>query len=114
MVVNDLFTVLYPLVPLISLIGYSQQIFVLIKVKHVPTSVCLKTWSTWTLTAIITLGYAVFCINDHMLILTCILSVTCHFAIIALRIYKGVKYGTTAELKEEIETFLSGSKDKIA
>lgn len=88
MSINDLFTVLYPVVPLVGLIGYAPQLLALIKTKRSPESISLSTWYLWTTTWLISLGYAGLVIGDLMLSVTAAMNVAGHAGVIWLTLYK--------------------------
>ena len=89
---TDFFTMLYPIVPLIGIMGFLPQIITLLKADRVPASISLSTWSIWTLTWLISFGYATFALQDILFATTCGLNLIGHFAIIGLTVYKRQKY----------------------
>ena len=89
---GELFTFLYPVVPLIGLMGFLPQIFTLIKITEAPNTISVSTWSIWTMTWLISFGYAVFAMHDTLFAVTCGMNLVGHILIIALTIYKRNKY----------------------
>ena len=56
---GEFFTYIYPVVPLVGLIGFLPQMLTLLKLSDVPKSISLMTWYIWTATWAISFGYAV-------------------------------------------------------
>ena len=64
------FLYMYPLVSVISVIGYFPQIVKILKSVEPPQSVSIMSWYVWTLSAVLTFGYAMFHLDDLMFSLT--------------------------------------------
>jgi hypothetical protein len=92
MAAADLFRLLYIIVPFTGIAGYLPQIATLLKASQVPEHVSLPAWSVWSATCAITLGYAVFAIEDVLITATSALSLICHLLIISVTAYKRRKY----------------------
>lgn len=101
---GDFFLLLYPAVPLIGLAGYGPQLVTLLKTDRAPHSISLSTWYTWAMTWFISLGYAVFYVQDILFALTSGMNLLGHICVICLTIYKKHKYGETS--------LLSGQKSR--
>lgn len=79
---------LYPVVPLVGLAGYGPQIIKLARTRTIPDSISLSSWYIWTLTWIISLGYAAFVLMDFLLIVTFTLNLICNSIVIGITLYK--------------------------
>ena len=66
----SLFVFLYPLVVIISIVGYFPQIKNLIWTDTKPVNISIHSWYIWCLSGFLTLGYAVFHLKDLMFTLT--------------------------------------------
>lgn len=89
---GELFTSLYPIVPLVGLMGFLPQVMTLLKAREAPVSLSLSTWFIWTATWIISFGYAVFALHDALFAATAGMNLAGHIAIIGLTVYKRQKY----------------------
>lgn len=92
----ELFTLLYPIVPLVGLAGYVPQIIVLARMREAPRSISMVTWFVWLSTWVIGLGYAVFALQDLLLSITCGMNVAGHLLVIGMTFYKRLKYDSAA------------------
>lgn len=104
---DNLFSFIYPIVPLIGFAGYVPQIIRLLKIQRPAKSISFQTWMIWTLTWGISLGYGIFCLQDLLFSLTCFMNVVCHIIIMALTYFKRVKYAQNPlVLKAPLKTSL--------
>lgn len=92
MLINDLFTFLYPVVPMVGMAGYVPQIVALIRAKRIPQSISLSTWFAWTMTWLVSLGYGVFELQDSLFCMTASMNLMGHLAIIGLTLFKKCQY----------------------
>ena len=56
---ENVFVFLYPVVVVISIVGYIPQIKSLITAKTCPDNISIHSWYIWTLSTFLTLGYGV-------------------------------------------------------
>lgn len=63
---ENVFVFLYPVVVVISIVGYIPQIKSLITAKTCPDNISIHSWYIWTLSTFLTLGYGVTHIYDFM------------------------------------------------
>lgn len=89
---GELFTLIYPIVPLVGMAGFVPQILTLLAMKEAPKSISLLTWYIWTCTWLVSFGYAVFALQDLLFTLTCGMNLIGHCVIIGLTVYKRQKY----------------------
>ncbi|MDP7141687.1 MAG: hypothetical protein QF692_02015 [Alphaproteobacteria bacterium] len=89
---GEFFTYIYPVVPLVGLIGFLPQMITLLKLSDVPKSISLMTWYIWTATWAISFGYAVFALQDGLFALTSGMNLVCHVLIISVTLYKRNRY----------------------
>ena len=68
---ESLVIILYPLVAVISTIGYLPQLKKLFFATRRPQNISLTSWYIWTLGSFISLLYGVYHLHDHLFILTC-------------------------------------------
>lgn len=66
----ELMKTLYPLVVVISIIGYLPQIQKLMFATRRAQNVSLSSWALWLVSGTLSLGYGVYVIQDFMFILT--------------------------------------------
>jgi hypothetical protein len=88
----DFFMFMYPIVPLVGITGYLPQIINLFRTTEAPKSISLSTWMIWTITWIVSFGYAIFSLQDLLFATTSGMNLVGHVLIIALAIYKRHKY----------------------
>lgn len=94
----QIFTYLYPVVPLIGLMGFMPQIIRLVKLEQTPDAISLSTWLIWTTTWLISFGYAVYTLQDLMFAITSGMNLVGHILIIMLTVYKRQKYAAEIPL----------------
>lgn len=90
---GEFFTLLYPVVPLIGLAGFMPQIITLLRSDKPAHSISVSTWLIWTITWLISFGYAVFALQDILFAITSGMNLVGHIMIIAITMYKRQKYG---------------------
>ena len=109
---DALFTFLYPIVPLVAFFGYIPQIIILVKADRAPKSISISTWTLWTITWLISFGYAIFSLNDPMFAFTCGMNVMAHMTIIILKVYKDIKYKLPLYEEAILEPLLVKNSDR--
>ena len=82
-----IFTFLYPIVGLVSIIAYIPQLKSLIFAKTICKDMSLTSWLLWSGTSIITAGYASFAVKDLMFAATSIVGCFFVLAVSGLIIY---------------------------
>jgi hypothetical protein len=91
----DFFSLMYPIVPLVGLAGFLPQVITLLRTREAPISISLSTWFVWTMTWVISFGYAAFVLHDVLFAATAGMNIVGHIVIIGLTIYKRQKYSQT-------------------
>lgn len=84
MSLSDVFLFLYPIVPLVGLMGFVPQIIAIIKTDTALRSFSISTWLMWLSTWCISFGYGALCIQDMLFCITCAMNIIAHVFIIAL------------------------------
>ncbi|MAI62703.1 MAG: hypothetical protein CBB87_09535 [Micavibrio sp. TMED27] len=92
MAVGDFFTFLYPIVPLIAMSGFVPQFIAAFRCTKGVPGVSLMTWNIWLASWMISLGYAVFALNDLMFSLTCLMNVILNVAFISMVMTKRQRF----------------------
>ena len=87
-----LFELLYPIVPIIAVIGYGPQIYKVLKATDDIRNFSLLTWSVWLGTWIIGFGYSSISVGDVMLSLTAGINAVLHLVLIGIVCYKRNAY----------------------
>ncbi|MCB1538152.1 MAG: hypothetical protein H6865_08330 [Rhodospirillales bacterium] len=99
---ESIFVHLYPLVGVVSLMGYMPQIWRLIRAKTLESEISLHSWMTWVGTYCISLGYAALHLRDFMLILTVVLNLAATVAVVGLVLYnRHVRFAARAPARIE-------------
>jgi hypothetical protein len=89
---GELFVYLYPLVTIISVLGYIPQIKSLIKTQSNCADIALSSWYLWTVSSLISIGYGLFHIKDVMFIITCTISFILIASVTALILYRRAEF----------------------
>lgn len=84
---EHIFITLYPLVAVVSLIGYAPQILKLIRAKTPEDGISLSSWWTWVFTYVISLGYGIFHLKDALFIINTAFGLIAILAVIGLVVY---------------------------
>ena len=105
MIEGHVFTLLYPVVPLVGLAGFIPQISTLLRTQDTPSSISLSTWSMWTLTWLISFGYAVCAIQDVLFAITAGLNLIGHILIVGLTMFKRHKYRSDSAIASLAEAY---------
>lgn len=85
---SNLFSLLYPLVALISASAYFPQITALLRACSAPVDISIRSWLLWIAGSSITLGYAFFCVHDVMFCLITLFNLVMMIVIVGLVLYK--------------------------
>lgn len=85
---DQFFIYIYPLVTIISVIGYLPQIKTLITTRTNCADIALSSWTLWLVSSAISVGYGVFYLKDTMFIITCAANLCLVGTVIALVIYR--------------------------
>ena len=88
MLLKEIFIFLYPSVGLISISAFVPQIVSLIKSKTSPINISIQSWSLWVLSALISLGYGLFHLEDLMFIIISLNSFLLSAYVVVLTINK--------------------------
>lgn len=102
------FTFLYPLVALISILGYLPQIRSLLSAERQAQAMSIRCWVLWSVANFISFGYSTFALQDFLLSATSLLNMTMSLVVTVLIIYnRYVTFGNYKNLFEaSIEYFL--------
>ena len=91
---------LYASVGIVVLVGYMPQIFNLIRTQTNCPDISIPAWLVWLYTAIVSLLYSFFILEDLKLNLVNTVNVTCITIIILVTAYKRYKYKAPAQTPE--------------
>ena len=92
------FEYMYPVVPVIALIGYGPQLITALKARDDMRNISLLTWFVWLGTWAIGLGYSSITMADFMLSLTAGINLVLHILFIGIVLYKRSYYAPNALL----------------
>ncbi len=87
LVMEALFTFLYPFVFVIGMAGYAPQLY---KIYHEPAcakAMSLSTWSIWLSSWALSLGYGITVIQDMKFCIIAGMNVIAHFITISMIVY---------------------------
>jgi len=88
----DIIILLYASVAGVSLVAYIPQIIRIILTKSSCHDIALTSWLIWNYTAIVTLLYAIFVIDDGVFMFVSAINLTGINMVIILTVYKRWKY----------------------
>ena len=101
---EQFFVFLYPVVVLVSIIGYIPQIKELIFAKQPLKGISISSWLIWLLSSGLSLGYGVFHLHDLMFCLTTGVATLLIAGTTALILYnRYFQFADKAELVEKVE-----------
>lgn len=111
-----IFEYLYPVVPVIALIGYGPQLMAALKANDDMRNISLLTWFVWLGTWAIGLGYSSITMADFMLSLTAGINLVLHIFFIGIVLYKRSYYapGVLLPARGEINAGVNLHIDEIA
>lgn len=98
-----IFEFLYPIVPIIAIIGFCPQLIAAIKSKTRLESVSLTTWLIWLVSWGVALGYSAVTIADPMLTFTASVNILFHIVLIGTIIFKRYHYRNSKDLGAVLE-----------
>jgi uncharacterized protein with PQ loop repeat len=105
MLFKTIFFNLYPVVGIITVFGYIPQIKSLLRAKRSPNNISIKSWLLWVLSAFISLGYGVYCLNDMPFIIMTLIGLFLMLYVIGLILYR--RYVTFGDYKNLLEVLIS-------
>lgn len=73
MILGEIFTMLYPFVPIIGIGAYAPQIVSLLKNKTCIESFSISMWATWAVASLLGFGYSWFSLFDLLTSFTCLM-----------------------------------------
>ncbi len=71
---ENLFTMIYPIVGIIGVLGYIPQIKELLKRDCDTSGISLQSWYMWIFASYVTYGYAQFAVKDAMFAITALVT----------------------------------------
>ena len=96
---DGFFTFLYPMVVIISFIGYIPQLKIIFFSKSDLANISLTTWMIWSSAWCISLGYGMTVMEDVMFCITACVNLSVHFIIMGVVAYKRVMYSRRASAR---------------
>ena len=84
---EQIFVSLYPLVAIVSLLGYLPQIMALVRAKTSDDKISLQSWCTWVFTYCISMGYGIFHLKDPLFIANTVFGLSAILTVIGLVVY---------------------------
>ena len=90
--VASFFAWVYPVVPVVAAIAYFPQIYAALKARTNMESTSLATWYIWLGMGLVTLGYSIFNIGDHLLMITALVNAVLQVVFIGIVLYKRYRF----------------------